>query len=48
VSKTSDVQGKSVVLMGGTDKDIEPVLDTTLDCEAFAAVFRARAAARRG
>lgn len=38
-------QGKSAVLMGGTDKDIKPGLDMTVDWEAFDAVFRA--AARR-
>jgi sarcosine oxidase subunit beta len=38
-------QGKSAVLMGGTDKDLRPGLDTTVDWEAFSAVFQA--AARR-
>ena len=38
-------QGKSAVLMGGTDKDIKPGLDMTVDWEAFDAVFKA--AARR-
>jgi sarcosine oxidase subunit beta len=38
-------QGKSAVLMGGTDKDLKPGLDTTVDWEAFGAVFEA--AARR-
>ncbi len=38
-------QGRSAVLMGGTDKDIKPGLDTTVDWEAFGAVFEA--AARR-
>jgi sarcosine oxidase subunit beta len=38
-------QGRSAVLMGGTDKDIQPGLDTTVDWNAFDAVFRA--AARR-
>jgi len=38
-------QGKSAVLMGGTDKDIKPGLDATVDWEAFTAVFGA--AARR-
>jgi sarcosine oxidase subunit beta len=38
-------QGKSAVLMGGTDKDIKPGHDTAVDWEAFDAVFRA--AARR-
>ncbi len=36
-------QGRSAVLMGGTDKDIKPGLDTTVDWEAFAAVFQAAA-----
>jgi sarcosine oxidase subunit beta len=36
-------QGKSAVLMGGTDKDIKPGLDMTVDWEAFDAVFRAAA-----
>ena len=36
-------QGKSAVLMGGTDKDIKPGLDTTVDWEAFGAVFQAAA-----
>ena len=36
-------QGKSAVLMGGTDKDIKPGLDTSVDWEAFGAVFRAAA-----
>src|SRR5262249_11028763 len=39
-------QGRTAVLMGGTDKDIKPGLDTTVDWEAFDAVFRA--AGRRG
>ncbi|HET7874206.1 MAG TPA: FAD-dependent oxidoreductase [Methylomirabilota bacterium] len=34
-------QGKSAVLMGGTDKDIKPGLDCTVDWEAFTAVFQA-------
>jgi len=38
-------QGRSAVLMGGTDKDIKPGLDMTVDWEAFDAVFKA--AARR-
>jgi sarcosine oxidase subunit beta len=38
-------QGLSAVLMGGTDKDIKPGLDTAVDWDAFDAVFRA--AARR-
>lgn len=38
-------QGLSAVLMGGTDKDIKPGLDTEVDWDAFAAVFQA--AARR-
>ncbi len=38
-------QGKSAVLMGGTDKDIKAGHDTTVDWEAFGAVFGA--AARR-
>jgi sarcosine oxidase subunit beta len=38
-------QGQSAVLMGGTDKDIKPGLDTEVDWDAFDAVFRA--AARR-
>ncbi len=36
-------QGKSAVLMGGTDKDIKPGLDMTVDWEAFEAVFKAAA-----
>ncbi|MDP2628128.1 MAG: FAD-binding oxidoreductase, partial [Candidatus Rokubacteria bacterium] len=36
-------QGKSAVLMGGTDKDIKPGLDTSVDWEAFGAVFQAAA-----
>jgi sarcosine oxidase subunit beta len=36
-------QGKSAVLMGGTDKDIKPGLDMTVDWEAFGAVFNAAA-----
>jgi len=36
-------QGLSAVLMGGTDKDIKPGHDTTVDWEAFDAVFRAAA-----
>jgi sarcosine oxidase subunit beta len=36
-------QGQSAVLMGGTDKDIKPGLDTTVDWDAFDAVFRAAA-----
>jgi sarcosine oxidase subunit beta len=36
-------QGRSAVLMGGTDKDIKPGLDTTVDWDAFDAVFRAAA-----
>jgi sarcosine oxidase subunit beta len=36
-------QGLSAVLMGGTDKDIKPGLDTTVDWDAFDAVFRAAA-----
>lgn len=38
-------QGKSAVLMGGTDKDQRPGLDTTVDWKAFDLVFKA--AARR-
>jgi len=38
-------QGRSAVLMGGTDKDIAPGHDTTVDWDAFAAVQAA--AARR-
>jgi len=38
-------QGKSAVLMGGTDKDRHPGYDTTVDWEAFDLVFQA--AARR-
>ena len=38
-------QGLSAVLMGGTDKDLQPGHDTTVDWGAFDAVFRA--AARR-
>jgi sarcosine oxidase subunit beta len=34
-------QGRSAVLMGGTDKDIKPGLDTTVDWEAFQAVLAA-------
>ena len=34
-------QGKSAVLMGGTDKDTAPGMDTTVDWEAFDLVFRA-------
>ena len=34
-------QGLSAVLMGGTDKDIKPGHDTTVDWDAFDAVFRA-------
>jgi sarcosine oxidase subunit beta len=37
-------QGRSAVLMGGTDKDIKPGLDTEVDWDAFDAVFRAAAA----
>ena len=33
-------QGKSAVLMGGTDKDQHPGYDTTLDWEAFDLVFK--------
>ncbi len=36
-------QGRSAVLMGGTDKDIKPGHDTTVDWDAFEAVFRAAA-----
>lgn len=36
-------QGRSAVLMGGTDKDVKPGLDTTVDWDAFDAVFRAAA-----
>ena len=36
-------QGRSAVLMGGTDKDIKPGLDTLVDWDAFDAVFRAAA-----
>jgi sarcosine oxidase subunit beta len=36
-------QGLSAVLMGGTDKDLKPGHDTTVDWEAFDAVFRAAA-----
>jgi sarcosine oxidase subunit beta len=36
-------QGLSAVLMGGTDKDIKPGLDTEVDWDAFDAVFRAAA-----
>jgi sarcosine oxidase, subunit beta len=36
-------QGQSAVLMGGTDKDIQPGLDTEVDWDAFGAVFRAAA-----
>ncbi len=36
-------QGLSAVLMGGTDKDIKPGHDTTVDWDAFDAVFRAAA-----
>jgi glycine/D-amino acid oxidase-like deaminating enzyme len=36
-------QGKSAVLMGGTDKDIKPGLDMTVDWDAFDAVFKAAA-----
>ncbi len=36
-------QGRSAVLMGGTDKDIKPGLDTEVDWDAFDAVFRAAA-----
>ena len=36
-------QGLSAVLMGGTDKDIKPGRDTTVDWDAFGAVFRAAA-----
>jgi sarcosine oxidase, subunit beta len=36
-------QGLSAVLMGGTDKDIRPGHDTTVDWDAFDAVFRAAA-----
>ena len=38
-------QGRSAVLMGGTDKDLAPGHDTTVDWDAFAAVQQA--AARR-
>ncbi|MBI2153161.1 MAG: FAD-binding oxidoreductase [Candidatus Rokubacteria bacterium] len=34
-------QGKSAVLMGGTDKDEHPGYDTTVDWEAFDLVFKA-------
>jgi sarcosine oxidase subunit beta len=34
-------QGKSAVLMGGTDKDLHPGYDTTVDWGAFDLVFRA-------
>jgi sarcosine oxidase subunit beta len=34
-------QGKSAVLMGGTDKDHTPGFDTTVDWSAFGAVFEA-------
>ncbi|MBI3028862.1 MAG: FAD-binding oxidoreductase [Candidatus Rokubacteria bacterium] len=34
-------QGKSAVLMGGTDKDQHPGHDTTVDWEAFELVFKA-------
>jgi sarcosine oxidase subunit beta len=36
-------QGKSAVLMGGTDKDRHPGYDTTVDWEAFDLVFKAAA-----
>ncbi|MBI4562590.1 MAG: FAD-binding oxidoreductase [Candidatus Rokubacteria bacterium] len=36
-------QGRSAVLMGGTDKDSGPGMDTTLDWEAFSLVFQAAA-----
>ncbi|HEY7039241.1 MAG TPA: FAD-dependent oxidoreductase [Methylomirabilota bacterium] len=36
-------QGRSAVLMGGTDKDIKPGHDTAVDWDAFGAVFRAAA-----
>jgi sarcosine oxidase subunit beta len=36
-------QGLSAVLMGGTDKDIKPGLDTTVDWDAFDAVLKAAA-----
>jgi len=36
-------QGRSAVLMGGTDKDIKPGLDTEVDWDAFDTVFRAAA-----
>jgi sarcosine oxidase, subunit beta len=36
-------QGLAAVLMGGTDKDIKPGLDTEVDWSAFEAVFRAAA-----
>ena len=36
-------QGLSAVLMGGTDKDIKPGHDTTVDWDAFGAVLRAAA-----
>jgi sarcosine oxidase subunit beta len=38
-------QGKSAVLMGGTDKDVKPGHDTTVDWDAFGLVLEA--AARR-
>jgi sarcosine oxidase subunit beta len=34
-------QGKSSLLMGGTDKDLHPGLDTAVDWEAFEPVFTA-------
>ena len=34
-------QGKSAVLLGGTDKDLKPGHDTAVDWEAFGAVFDA-------
>lgn len=34
-------QGRSAVLMGGTDKDLAPGHDITVDWDAFAAVFEA-------
>jgi len=34
-------QGKSTLLMGGTDKDVHPGLDTAVDWEAFEPVFTA-------
>lgn len=34
-------QGKSAVLLGGTDKDIKPGHDTTVDWDAFGLVFEA-------